>query len=65
METTITRPIRKKYSHSIANAKKNQKHKEAEARQKQRNTRSNEKQLDKLDKGGYIAKKERSKLIKK
>ena len=48
-----TRPIRKKYSHAIANANKIKKRKEAEARQKKRNLRSDTEQLAKLDEGSY------------
>ena len=59
-----TRPIRKNYSHVIADENKKRKRKHAEARQELRNNRSPEQQLAKLDAEGWGAKKERARLMK-
>lgn len=56
--------IREHYSHAIADAHKKKKREEAETRQLIRKQRTNEQQLAKLDKGGRVAKKERSRLEK-
>lgn len=56
------RPIRKKYSHAIADAKKAQKRQESEARQEARSKLTDEQQLARLDKNGHSAKKERARL---
>ena len=56
------RAVRKKHSHAVADAKKTEKRKQAEERQKQRKLRSNAEQLAILDKGDYVAKKERTRL---
>ena len=57
-----TRPVRKKYSHIIADAHKTKKRKEAEKRVEIRAGRSNKQQLACLDAGGYVAKRERVRL---
>jgi hypothetical protein len=57
--------IRKYYSHKIADEKKRRKHKEADERDIIRKQHDNTKQLEKLDKEGTIAKKERARLLKR
>lgn len=57
------RPIRKRYSHKIADEAKKQRRVEANQRQQERNKRSNQQQIAKLDTGGFAAKKERARLI--
>lgn len=59
---TGVRPIRKKYSHAIANEHKEQKRKEAEVRQIIRSKRTNAQQLAKLNAGGFVVKNERARL---
>ena len=57
-----TRPIRAKYSHAIADARKIRKYQEARKRQVVRNTRNNVEQLAKLNAGNFKATKERARL---
>jgi len=59
------RPIRKKYSHAIADKHKEQKREEAEARQQIRKQRTDKQQLQKLNAEGWTAKKERARLNKR
>lgn len=61
----MSRPIRKRYSHAIADKAKDKRREEAKERQQTRNQRSNKQQLAKLDTGGYAAKRERGKLGEK
>ena len=56
--------IREHYSHAIADKHKDKKREDAIVRQKARKQRSNKQQLVKLDTGGYIAKRERARLLK-
>lgn len=56
--------IREHYSHTIVNKHKDRKCKDAIVRQQARKQRSNKQQLAILDVGGYIAKKERARLLK-
>ena len=56
--------IRERYSHTIADKQKDIKHQEADERLKLRKQRSSKQQLAKLDAGGYIATKERARLLK-
>jgi len=56
--------IREHYSHAIADKHKEKKRKDADARQQARKQRSSRQQLVKLDTGGYVAKKERTRLLK-
>ena len=58
----MPRPIRKRYSHTIADKAKDKRRMEAEERQQARSQHSNKQQLAKLDTGGYAAKRERGKL---
>ena len=55
---------RERYSHTIADKHKDKKREDVIVRQKARKQRSSKQQLTKLDVGGYIAKKERAKLLK-
>lgn len=56
------RPIRKRYSHAIADKAKKQRRKDAEARAEARRQRGNKEQLARLDAGGWAAKKERARI---
>lgn len=56
--------IREHYSYAIADKHKDKKSQDADARLKLRKARSNKQQLAKLDSSGYVAKKERAKLLK-
>ena len=56
--------VREHYSHAIADKLKDKKRKNATVRQKARKQRNSKQQLVKLDVGGYIAKKERARLLK-
>lgn len=56
--------IREHYSHAIADKHKDKKREDAIVRQKNRKVRSNKQQLAKLGASGYIAKKERVRLLK-
>jgi len=53
---------REKYSHTIADEHKDKKRKEALVRDELRKQRSTTQQIQKLDAGGWTAKKERAKL---
>ena len=56
--------VREHYSHTIADKHKDKKHEDAIVRQQVRKQRDNKQQLAKLDAGGYIAKRERARLLK-
>ena len=56
--------IREHYSHAIADKHKDKKREDAIVRQGIRKQRNNKQQLVKLDIGGYVAKKERARLLK-
>ena len=61
---TSAKPVRKNYSHAIADKHKEQKRNEAEIRQRVRSKRTNAQQLAKLNAGRFTAKKERVRLGK-